>query len=152
MKHITSVLALYLGIVVLSGAIAISCHADCTANPNDPSCVAGSVVEQCTASSVEAAVTKYGPQVEQLIANTPRLPDGSVDWSKIELQIEQDVASAGMCAIAQIFSKYIFHTGPATVAGTPPPSSSDAKGEFDRLRAKFAPGKSFKTSNGVIAP
>jgi len=154
MKRITGALALYaLGFLCIIG-ISVSCGStDCTANPKDPACVAKSVGEDCTASSVADAIAKYGPQVEGILTSTPRNPDGSVNYTAILSAVEQDVASAGMCAIAEIFSKYVFAAAPSTprtAASSPTPTPDEAKTLFDKLRAEHAPGKTFKTSKGTL--
>lgn len=150
--------------LLIVGFVAVGCGGvDCKdpAHASDPGCVASGTVSDCTGGSIAGALAKYGPQVEQDIANAPRDADGSVNWDAIAGQIETDVASAGMCVISEIFAKYVFQqaTGSAaTGSGTTTPSMAsakivkpdDAKKEFDRIRAKHAPTTKFVTSKGTL--
>lgn len=145
--------ALFLFIAVISLCIATptllsSCGGvDCKdpANASSASCVATNVVEDCTASDLSSAITKYGPPIANAIATQ--------DFSALESL----VAQAGFCVVSEIFSKYLLG-GNATVAagsgsgsaGSAGPSKADIAAEYEKLRAEHAPGKKVKTSRGVL--
>jgi hypothetical protein len=148
-----------IGLCIAAPTLLSSCGGvDCTlpANANSAACVAGAVIQDCTAVDISAALAKYGPIVEQEITNAPRNPDGSIDWTSIAGVLETQVAEAGFCVISELFSKYLLPAPPVAVGSgaAPPakmtPSAADVRGEFEKLRAEHAPGKKIKTSRGII--
>lgn len=148
-----------IGLSVATPILLSSCGSgvDCKdpANASSASCVATGILEDCTASDISGAIAKYGPVVENEIANAPRNADGTIDWSSIAGTLETQIAEAGFCAISEIFSKYLLPGPPAAGSGSGlmaklPPPTADVRAEFEKLRAIHAPGKKIKTSRGVI--
>ena len=154
-------LLLFLSVIGLSIAtptLLSSCGSgvDCKdpANASSASCVATDVLEDCTASDLSGAISKYGPVVENEIANAPRNADGSIDWGSISGALETQIAEAGFCAISEIFSRYLLAPSPSLVtvgsSSKPAPQPADVRAEYEKLRAEHAHGKKVKVSKGVI--
>ena len=156
-------------------ALAIVCGVQLScgsANCQDPknaqsaTCVIESAVVDCTGvSSLASAVTVVEPIVEQLLLSVVQL-DGSIAWALIEPQLVVLALQYGTCVIAEIWNFYIHGTLPGSGAGSgsgsavpPAPTALFAKvkippadfaAEFNRIRAKVAPGHSFKTSGSTL--
>jgi hypothetical protein len=131
-------------------------------NAQSAACVVEGAVVDCTGvSSLASAVTAVEPTVEKLLLSAVQI-DGSIAWASIESQIVGLALQYGTCVIAEIWNYYIHGTPiPGTGSGSGSGSvapllakvkivPADFTAEFERLRAKIAPGRTFKTSKGVL--
>lgn len=159
MRIIAPVL-LYVGVAALCIGLAIvpSCSGTNCKGPENsasPGCVAQDAVVTCAGGSPEGAVVKYGPEVAGLIENAPRLPDGSVNWPAIEVQLEDAAAKYGGCVLADVFAQItsrVFKVGSAGAGSSSAPRipPGGAKEAFEKLRASKLGGKRFATPHGEI--
>jgi hypothetical protein len=122
-------------------------------NTGSVACVVGGAVVDCTGvSSLPSAVVTVTPIVEKLVAAAHQ-PDGTYKWSaSIEQQLVDLALQYGMCVISEVWNQL---TSPSPAAGSgsvlvarAAPSAALTE-EFDRLRARVAPGRQFKTSRGT---
>lgn len=169
-KKLLSAVAL---LVVVGGLLELSCGgADCQNPQNAQSvqCVVENAVIDCTGvSSLSTAVAVVEPIVQNLITSAIQA-DGSVAWASIETQLVALGFKYGGCVLAEIWDYYIHGilpgsgsgsgsgSGVGSGSGTLAPKNFLARvkispleftAEFGRLRARFAPGQSFKTTFGT---
>lgn len=160
--------------VVLCAALALpSCNVNCQdpQNASSTKCtVIGATVDCTGVSSLPTAVAVATPIVTKLIGGA-RQADGSVNWTSIEQQIVDLGLQYGGCTVAQVWDDLMTNgasaststststtTGiPATpstsqtpkiVAAAPSLAPDDLKKEFDRIRARVAPGRTFTVRGG----
>ena len=117
-------------------------------DPKSAQCIVEGAVVDCTGvSSLPSAVAVVGPIVEKLIVSATQ-PDGSINWTAIEPQLVDLALQYGTCTVAEVWNSYgskpagserVAHALPAGFAA-----------EFDRIRAKVAPGRKFKTSGTTL--
>ncbi len=144
----TASLLVMLGI----GALCLpSCAEDCQNPQNTKStkCLVSGAVVDCTGvSSLQTAVTVVEPIIVKLITSPGvQLPDGSINWSSIEQQVVDLVLQYGACVVAEVWND-LMGNGTHALAITSAQSSSsdlksDLKKEFERIRARVAPGRTF---------
>jgi hypothetical protein len=138
-------------------------------NAQNIGCAIDNAVVDCTGvTSLPSAVTVVTPIVEKLIASALQA-DGTIKWSAIEPQLIDLALQYGMCVIAEVWNQLMngggggsgsgsgssggsgsgSGSGSAMVARGALPAASLAE-EFNRLRARVAPGRQFKTSKGAL--
>jgi len=161
-------------LLVLATTLGISCSGTACQDPKNAQsaqCVIEGAVVDCTGvSSLTTAVTVVEPIVEQLILSAVQA-DGTVGWALIEPQIVALALQYGGCVIAEIWDYYVHGTpipgigsgggsGSGSASGSaaaiPAPflarvkiSPSEFSAEFERLRARIAPGQKFKLLSGT---
>lgn len=134
-EHLLYLIAFCLLPAVLAGGILSSCSTlpDCkdpkTALSAD--CTVIIAVIECAKASDPATLA----EVEADIANK--------NWPDLELL----AIKYGACVIAEAFSK---HVTPTTLAAAKPGLPDELAVQYAVLRAKFWPGRSIKTSGGVL--
>jgi len=161
--------ALLIASVVLLAVVPSSCGG--SLNCQDPknaastACVVeGSLVDCTGVVSLPSAVAVATPVVEKIVASA-RQPDGTYKWSSsIEQQLVDLALQYGMCVVAEVWNNLTRPTlsagsgsagsgsagsGSAEVARATPASAAALAEEFDRVRARVAPGRRFKTSGGT---
>lgn len=153
--------ALLVAVVVVLAIAPTSCGS--SLNCQDPknvgsvACVVEGAVVDCTGvSSLPSAVAVVKPVVEKLVASALQ-PDGTIKWSSIEQPIVDLALQYGMCVVAEVWnhlmtpSPVVAGSGSALVMRGTSASASSASftEEFNRLRARVAPGRQFKTSGGT---
>jgi hypothetical protein len=136
--------------------------------------VLNALVDCTGVKTLDATIAEVAPAVISLIG-TARNADGSINWPSIEPTLIQLAWKYGMCVIAEIWNDYF---GPTSVpidagvvadagsAATPVDAGSAvpvpvpaikklrvdmqaAQAEFERIRARVAPGTHFKVKTGV---
>jgi hypothetical protein len=141
--------SLLLVLLSLSGLCTLSsCGPNCQdpKNAGSTTCVVSGAVVDCTGvSSLSTAVAVVEPIVEKLIG-TARQPDGSVNWASIEQQIVDLALQYGACVVAEVWNDLMGKGTRAVAAGTSAPD--DLKNEFERIRARVAPGRTFAVGAG----
>jgi len=142
-------------LLVLLGCMSAlpSCGADCKdpKNANSAQCIVEGAVVDCTGvSSLPSAVAVVEPIIVQLITSA-RQPDGSINWVAIEQQIVDLALKYGTCVVAQVWNDLMGKINPS-IAGSGAAdlklSPADLKTEFDRIRARVAPGRTFAIPGG----
>jgi len=144
----------------VSGLCALS---SCGANCQDPQnamsaqCVVSGAVVDCTGvSSLPTAVAVVEPIVQKLITSA-RQADGSINWPSIEQQIVDLALQYGACVVAEVWNKLMSTPSSTTTVATgsgsaspslPSLSPDDLKKEFERIRARVAPGRTFRVGGG----
>lgn len=142
----------------------LACHPSKPCTPTDVGCIIEGALADCTGvTSVESGVTVAEPIVVGLI-NSATAADGSISWAGIEGQLISIALQYGPCVLAEIWDG-LFGAGGSgsgsgsgsSVPGKPALAraqlkanlnTASAKAEFDRIRAKVAPGYSFKLRSG----
>ena len=125
-------------------------------NASSVECVVVGAVVDCTGvSSLASAVAVVGPIVDNLLSAAIQA-DGTIAWAGIEPQLVTLGLQYGMCVIAEIWNNYVngvpprgIGSGSALVAHARI-VPTDLAAEFDRIRAKVAPGRKFKTARGTL--
>ncbi len=145
-------------------------------NASSAQCTIVNAIVDCTGiKSLDSVVAEATPKVLGLLA-IARNADGSINWPAIESQLLQLAWQYGMCVIAQIWDTY-FGQPPSAGSGVPPdagvvivdagvgsgsstPTTPNARprladpaaahAEFNRIRARVAPGTGFKTKGGTL--
>jgi|SRR5271154_149685 len=146
------------GICVALAAVP-SCSSVNCADPNNArnaTCIAEQALTDCTGLDVTSVTAPASTTVRGHIEGARAL-DGTINWSSIETQLENDVIKFGGCVLANVFSDLIYGVptsgsgsavaGPGSAAPLP---TAGAQAEFTRLRAKIFPGRTFKTAGGVL--
>ncbi len=138
-----------------------SCNTNCQdpKNASSAQCIVSGAVVDCTGvSSLPSAVTVVKPIITKLIASAQQ-PDGSINWSSIEQQIVDLALQYGACVVAEVWSD-LMGSGTLVAVGSAGsgsaaagsaaalPSPDDLKKEFDRIRARVAPGRTFAVGGG----
>ena len=148
--------ALFIAIVVTLGIVQTSCGANCQdpKNAQSAACVVEGAAVDCTGvASLASTVAVVRPIVEKLIASATQ-PDGTIKWSSIEQQIVDLALQYGTCVIAEIWNAYTSGTalgsGSAATLARTRISPADFAAEFDRIRARVAPGRTFRTSGAPL--
>lgn len=148
--------ALLVAVVAAVAVVPTSCGSLNCSDPKNASNVActieNGVVDCIGVSSLPPAVAVVTPVVEKLVASA-RQPDGTITWSSIEQQLVDLALQYGMCVVAEVWNQLTSSppagSGSALVVARTPASASFAE-EFNRLRARVAPGRQFKTSRGTL--
>jgi hypothetical protein len=124
-------------------------------NAGSVACTIENDIVDCTGiSSLSSAVTVATPIVEKLFG-AARQPDGTLKWSSsIEQQLIGVALQYGMCAVAEVWHQLM---SPSSTAGSgsalvvrSAPAAAPFIEEFNRIRARVAPGHQFKTSRGTL--
>lgn len=148
--QVTAAAGLLLVLLSLSGLCTLSsCGPSCQdpKNAGSAACVVSGAVVDCTGvSSLSTAVAVVEPIVEKLIG-TARQPDGSINWASIEQQIVDLALQYGACVVAEVWSDLMGNGTRAVSAGSGL-SPDGLKKEFDRIRARVAPGRTFAVGAG----
>lgn len=133
-------------------------------NAQNAKCIVQGALVDCTGvSSLSSAIAVVEPIIQNLIASALQ-PNGTINWPAIEQQIVDLALQYGMCVVAEVWNKYMHGgsgsgsavgsgTGSGSNLGQPrlaQPSPADFTREFDRIRARVAPGRAFKTSGGQL--
>jgi hypothetical protein len=159
-----SVATLVLAAVAIGATVSSCAGTDCAAPQNAQSaqCVVENALVDCTGiTTLPAAVAVAAPVVDTLIKSAQRA-DGSINWPAIETPLIDLVLQYGPCVIAQIWNDYM--SGSSSVVATSSGSgirsgivvarvsrpAAEFAAEFERIRAKVAPGRHFKTSGGTL--
>jgi len=156
-----TIVSLVLVVVTISTSCGSSTNCQDPKSAQSTQCVVEGAVVDCTGvASLTSAVTIVEPIVEQLILSAVQ-PDGSILWASIESQVVALALQYGGCVIAEIWDYYIHGTpipGIGSGSGAATPASflarvkivpADFTAEFNRIRVKIAPGRSFKTTLGT---
>ncbi len=150
-------------VVVLLTLLPIACSSTSKCKTStSPGCNVVNALVDCTGvKTLDAAVAEATPQVISIV-DSARSSDGSINWSGIEDKLVQLAWKYGMCVVAEIWNDY-FGTVPPAPPGdagvgsgavatklklTTDPTA--ARAAFDQIRAKVAPGHSFKVKGGVL--
>lgn len=154
-------------LVVMLGITQLSCNTNCQdpKNASSVGCVIENAVVDCTGvSSLATGVAVVQPIVDQLIASVT-LADGTIVWATIEQQIVDLGLKYGTCVIAAVWNNYVNGIPPAVAgSGSAVPaiaagsgvlaktrfSAADLSAEFERIRAKVAPGRKFKIGAAIL--
>jgi hypothetical protein len=147
-------------VVLLLGIGLTSCGGvDCKdpKSAQSAQCVIEGAVVDCTGvSSLSSTIAVVQPLVEGLLASALQ-PDGSIAWSSIESQLVDLALQYGTCVLAEIWNSYMHGTLPGgSAAGSGSKLArahlvpDDFAREFDRIRARVAPGRKFKTSGATL--
>src|ERR1700751_3635472 len=135
--------------LLVAGALCAlpSCVEDCQIPQNAMSAkciVSGSVVDCTGVSSLQTAVTVFEPIIAKLITSPEaQLPDGSINWSSIEQQIVNLALQYGACVVAEVWNDLVGNGAHVLAVRAP-----QLKKEFERIRARIAPGRTFIVGNG----
>ena len=144
---------LVVAIIAMIGVAQMSCNTNCQdpKNASSVACVIEGAVVDCTGvSSLSSSIAVVQPIVDQLIASAIQA-DGSIVWAPIEGQIVDLGLQYGTCVIAEIWNNYVNGVPPGSAAGTRARlSTADLVAEFERIRAKVAPGRKFKIAGGGL--
>lgn len=150
-----------------------SCGTNCKdpKNASNAVCIVEGAVVDCTGvSSLSTAVAVVGPKVDGLILGATQA-NGTIAWTSIETQIVELAYQYGACVIAEVWNAYTSGAAPAAVVATTGGGAgsgsaavaaapifiprakvapADLAAEFDRIRAKVAPGRKFKTHGATL--
>lgn len=148
------------GVALLIAAAVVALLSSCggATNCQDPKnaqsavCVVEGVLVDCTGiSSLSTAVVVAEPIVDKLLTSAKQA-DGSFNFAPIESQLVDLALQYGPCVLAEIWTRYMSGTpagsGMATRAVVA--NKADFAAAFDRIRARVAPGRKFKTAGGTI--
>jgi len=121
-------------------------------NAQSTACVVEGAVVDCTGvTSLASTVAVVEPIVGKLITSATQ-PDGTIAWPSIEQQVIDLALQYGTCVIAEIWNDLTAPkgagSGSSMLARTRLPA--DFTAEFDRIRARVAPGRKFKTSRATL--
>lgn len=123
-------------------------------NAQSATCVVEGAIVDCTGiSSLSTAVVVAEPVVDKLLGSAKQA-DGSFNFAPIESSLVDLALQYGPCVVAEIWTRYMngvpAGSGKTTTARTVVANKADFAAEFDRIRARVAPGRKFKTSGGTI--
>lgn len=145
--------------LVVVASIGMACNTNCKdpKNAQSAACVVEGAIVDCTGvSSLPSAVEVVSPIVGKLIGSAAQA-DGSISWPLIEPQLINLALQYGMCVLAEVWNKLTGGggAGSAGSAGSAVLSSrrvstNGAAAAFERIRARVAPGRQFKTSSGTL--
>lgn len=127
-----------------------SCGANCQdpKNASSSACMVADAAVDCTGvSSLPTAVAVVEPIVVKLIASA-RNTDGSINWASIEQQLIDLGLQYGMCVVADVWSNLMGTGSHAVAVNDTRLVPDDLKKEFDRIRARVAPGRTFAVGAG----
>lgn len=117
-------------------------------NAGSTACVVEGALVDCTGvSTLPAAVAAAEPVVVKLIASAKQ-SDGSINWGGIEQQLVDVALQYGPCVLAEVWSDLMGNGTRTAVAGAPHIAPDELKTEFDRIRARVAPGRTFNVGAG----
>jgi hypothetical protein len=146
--------ALLLLAIGVAGSTQISCagalNCQDPKNAQSTSCrVVGDIVDCTGVSSVATGVEVVEPIVAKLIESAKQ-PDGSIKWSLIEPQLVDLGLQYGTCVIAEIFEGRMHGGAGPTMLARSTAVQNDIAQEFDRIRARVAPGRKVKVAGALL--
>ena len=150
--QLAAVATLLLVLLSVSGLCALSScgGANCQdpKNASSTACVVEGAIVDCTGvSSLPTAVAAAEPVVVKLIVSAKQA-DGSINWGGIEQPLVDVALQYGPCVLAEIWSDLMGNGTRTAVAGSPHIAPDELKTEFDRIRARVAPGRTFNVGAG----
>lgn len=118
----------------------------------DEARAAAKSVVDCTTTAATAALTEYGPTVEQVIVDAAQ-SDGKLDWERVKSATKSYASDAARCVLATTVARLM--KSPAASPGAPQSATlwlepiALARG-WEAMRAEQLAGAKFKLSEGTL--
>jgi hypothetical protein len=117
-------------------------------NASSAECAIVDAAVDCTGvSSLPTAVATVEPIVVKLLASAKQA-DGSINWAGIEGQLVDIALQYGPCVLANVWTNLMGSGAHAVEVAGAKLAPDDLKKEFDRIRARVAPGRTFNVGAG----